>query len=1019
MNAALKPAALQPATVSFELDGQPVQAFEGETILKAAERHGVEIPRLCFTDGLRADGNCRACVVEIEGERVLAPSCCRAVQPGMKVKADSERARKSQDMVLELLLAEMPEEGFKWLDDDATQPHGELNQWAAQRAIHVREPLQELKREQPAPDLSHPAMAVNLSACIQCTRCVRACREAQVNDVIGYAGRGSQARIVFDLGDPMGASSCVACGECVQACPTGALMPKTHIGPQKVDRRVDSVCPFCGVGCQITYHVRDEQIVSVTGRNGPANEGRLCVKGRFGFDYVASPDRITKPLIRRADAPKNVAHCETPPDWREVFREANWDEALDLAAGQLLELKTRHGPKALAGFGSAKGSNEEAYLFQKLVRTGFGSNNVDHCTRLCHASSVAALLEGVGSGAVSNPVSDVAHAELILIIGSNPTANHPVAATWMKNAAQRGAKIVLADPRVTDIARHAWRVLPFKPDADVALLNAMLHVIVNEGLVNQDFIRERADNYEALKANVQGYSPEAMAPVCGIPADTIREVARAYATARSSIILWGMGVSQHVHGTDNVRCLIALATCTGQIGRPGTGLHPLRGQNNVQGASDAGLIPMMYPNYQRVDNGDVQAWFEDFWGQPLDPNPGYTVVEIMHKALAPDSDPHKVRGMYIMGENPAMSDPDLNHARHALASLQHLVVQDIFLTETAWLADVVLPASAWPEKTGSVSNTDRMVQLGLQALQPPGEARADLWIIQQLARRLGLDWRYDNDAPSPAGGGLGWGLAMPAMDAPPAPHPSPLPSGAREQEPEPLLFPSGAMEQDPGLPPLPLAGEGRGEDDPTYHGVAAVYDEMRRAMHGAIAGITWDRLLRESSVTYPCLSADDPGQPIVFTDGVPTANGRVQLVPADIVPADERPDADYPMVLITGRQLEHWHTGAMTRRASVLDAIEPAPTASLHGDDLARLGLVPGGQARVASRRGEVVLTVRRDDGTPTGSVFIPFAYREAAANLLTNAALDPFGKIPEFKYCAVQVSAAPTAPIPRVPSLE
>ncbi|MDO5624315.1 MAG: molybdopterin-dependent oxidoreductase [Pseudomonadota bacterium] len=991
--------------IEFELDGRAVQAQAGETILQAAERHGVSIPRLCYTDDLRAAGNCRACVVEIEGERTLAPSCCRAVQPGMKVKATSERARKSQDMVLEMLLAEMPPEGFKWNDALAPSPaggrqgwgpatlaqqaglaptptlpqrgrepeigqHGELSQWAAERAIHVREALQYLKREQPAPDLSHPAMAVNLSACIQCTRCVRACREAQVNDVIGVAGRGSHARIVFDLGDAMGASSCVACGECVQACPTGALMPKTHIGSQKVDRQVDSVCPFCGVGCQITYHVRGEKIVSVSGRHGPANEARLCVKGRFGFDYVASPDRITTPLIRRADAPKDVAHCESPPDWRTVFREATWDEALDLAAGKLVALKAAHGPKSLAGFGSAKGSNEEAYLFQKLVRTGFGSNNVDHCTRLCHASSVAALLEGVGSGAVSNPVKDVELAEVIVIIGSNPTANHPVAATWMKNAAQRGAKIVLADPRVTDIARHAWRVLPFKPGADVAMLNALLHVIVGEGLCDETFLRERADNFDALKANVQGYSPEAMAPICGIPAHTLREVARAYATAKSSIILWGMGVSQHVHGTDNVRCLIALATCTGQIGRPGTGLHPLRGQNNVQGASDAGLIPMMLPNYQRVDNGTAHAWFEDFWGTKLDAQPGYTVVEIMHKALADDSDPHKVRGMLIMGENPAMSDPDLNHARAALSALEHLVVQDIFLTETAWLADVVLPASAWPEKTGTVSNTDRMVQLGLQALEPPGDARADLWIIQQLAQRMGLDWRYEEDAPSPSGGGQGWG--------------------------QPTL----------GEDTRPATGPIGSQSESNYHGVEHVYDEMRRAMHGAIAGITWARLQRESSVTYPCLAEDDPGQPIVFIDRVPTRNGKVQLVPADIIPPDERPDADFPMVLITGRQLEHWHTGAMTRRARVLDALEPAPTVSLHGDDLARLGLQAGGTARVQSRRGQVELTVRRDDGTPPGSVFIPFAYREAAANLLTNAALDPFGKIPEFKYCAVRVSA-------------
>ena len=933
-------------SIPFTLDGQPLQALDGETILKAAQRHGVDIAHLCFKDGYRPDGNCRACVVEVQGERTLAPSCCRSVTPGMQVQARSPRARKSQQMVVEMLLSDMPDQGYKWNGGDATRPHGELSDWAAQMDVQVRPELRALRRVQPVADVSHPAMAVNLDACIQCNRCVRACREEQVNDVIGYALRGADSKIVFDLDDPMAESSCVACGECVQACPTGALSAKTLIGSQQVDRTVDSVCPFCGVGCQLTYQVKDETIVGVEGRDGPANHSRLCVKGRFGFDYAHHPQRLTVPLIRKPGVPKDPAQAPQPGDWSSVFREATWDEALALAAGGLRGLRDTHGPKALAGFGSAKGSNEEAYLFQKLVRTGFGSNNVDHCTRLCHASSVAALLEGVGSGAVSNPVADVAQAGLILVIGSNPTANHPVAATWMKNAAKAGAKIVLADPRVTDIGKHAWRTLQFKADTDVAMLNALIHTVIDEGLVDEEFVRTRASNFEALRDNVKGYSPEAMAPVCGIPAATLREVARAYATASSAMILWGMGVSQHVHGTDNVRCLIALASVTGQIGKPGSGLHPLRGQNNVQGASDAGLIPMMFPNYQRVDNPAVHQWFENFWGTPLDAQPGYTVVEIMHKALAPESDPHKVRGMYIMGENPAMSDPDLHHARHALASLQHMVVQDIFMTETAWLADVVLPASAWPEKTGTVSNTDRMVQMGRRALNPPGEARPDLWIIQQLAQRMGastpgtaLDWNYPGDES----------------------------------------------------------------------GVAAVYEEMRQAMHAVIGGISWERLQRESCVTYPCLSEDDPGQPIVFTDRFPTATGRVTLVPADIIPAAERPDANYPLVLITGRQLEHWHTGSMTRRAQVLDAIEPIAMASMHPDDMLQLGLAPGDVVTVQSRRGEVAIHVRRDDGTPRGAVFVPFAYYEAAANMMTHAALDPFGKIPEFKYCAVRVMAGGT----------
>ncbi len=926
------------SAITFSLNGKNVNALDGESIFNTAKRLGIDIPHLCHTDGLRPDGNCRACVVEVDGERTLAPSCCRSPTQGMVVKTDSPRARKSQAMVLEMLLADKPAWGHRWHDAQGLQPHGELSDWATRWQVQPRAALktpnaQALQEE----DLSHPAMAVDLNACINCNRCVRACREEQVNNVIGVQGRGAHTRIVFDMADPMGDSRCVGCGECVQACPTGALSNKTLRGNQQVDKQVDSVCPFCGVGCLVTYHVRDNRIVKVDGRAGPANDKRLCVKGRYGFDYAHHPDRLTQPLIRKPGVAKHLDVTQHPSHWSEVFRVATWEEALDAAAFRLSALRDQHGPKALAGFGSAKGSNEEAYLFQKLVRTGFGSNNVDHCTRLCHASSVAALLEGVGSGAVSNPVRDVMHAQVIVVIGANPTVNHPVGATWIKNAVhQNGAKLVLMDPRATELSHHAWRSLQFKPDTDVALLNAMLHVVFEEDLVDHAFVQNRVDNLDALRERVKDFSPEAMATVCGIPAHTIREVARTYATSQASMILWGMGVSQHVHGTDNARCLIALATVTGQIGRPGTGLHPLRGQNNVQGASDAGLIPMMYPNYQRVTDRQAHDWFEKFWGTKLDDQPGYTVVEIMGKILTDDSDPHKVRGMYIMGENPAMSDPNLNHARHALASLEHLVVQDIFMTETAWMADVVLPATAWPEKMGTVSNTDRTVQLGLPALRSPADAREDLWIIQQIAQRMGLPWRY--------------------------------------------------------------AGE--------HSGVAQVFEEMRQAMHGAIAGITWDRLQHASSVTYPCLDENDPGQPIVFHDHFPTANGRAQLVPTQIITANEQPNDEYPMVLITGRQLEHWHTGSMTRRTEVLDALEPQATVSMCGVDLQKLGVQAGDYVRVASRRGEITLQVRQDDGTPQGVVFIPFSYREAAANLLTNPALDPFGKIPEFKYCAVQVGA-------------
>ncbi|HEX5287124.1 MAG TPA: molybdopterin-dependent oxidoreductase, partial [Polaromonas sp.] len=574
-------AQLEAPIVTFQLNGAEVTGKANETLIQIAKREGIDIPHLCYKEGMETAGNCRACMVEINGERVLAPSCCRTPSAGMKVVTNSERAVASQKMVLELLLSDMPETAYT--------RNNEVDQWA--QKLSVGKPRFEA-RKQVRQDNSHPAITVNLDACIQCTRCLRACRDEQVNDVIGLAFRGDQAKIVFDMDDPMGASTCVACGECVQACPTGALMPAREVALQVPDKQVDSVCPYCGVGCQLTYNVKDNKILYVEGRDGPANHARLCVKGRYGFDYAHHPQRLTKPLIRRTDAPKRGDFTMDPERVMDVFREASWEEALNLAGDKFRQIRDQYGKKSLAGFGSAKGSNEEAYLFQKLVRTGFGSNNVDHCTRLCHASSVAALLEGLGSGAVSNPVMDVTKAEVVIVIGANPTVNHPVAATWIKNAVKNGTKLVVCDPRRSEMARIAHRFLQFKPDTDVALLNAMMHVIVTEGLVNKDFIASRTIGFDELRKNVEGYSPEAMAPICGIDADTIKHVARLYASSKASMILWGMGISQHIHGTDNARCLIALALMTGQIGRPGTGLHPLRGQNNVQGASDAGLIPM-------------------------------------------------------------------------------------------------------------------------------------------------------------------------------------------------------------------------------------------------------------------------------------------------------------------------------------------------------------------------------------------------------------------------------------------
>ncbi|MEM8951126.1 MAG: formate dehydrogenase subunit alpha [Pseudomonadota bacterium] len=919
--------------VTFKLNGITVSASPDETIWQVAKREGTAIPHLCYLDapGYRADGNCRACMVEVEGERVLAASCQRKVAEGMVVKTGTERAEKSRRMVFEMLAADMR------APDEGPDAKSSFWRWAGQWGIAGSDRLpSKFDGVDPAShaaathDVSNPAIAVNLDACIACNLCVRACREVQVNDVLGMADRGHHAVPVFDIHDPMGLSTCVTCGECVQVCPTGALFEKTLMDDDGKTRVVDdfdkvtnSVCPFCGVGCQTKVYTKGEKIVLVDGRDGPANENRLCVKGRFGFDYAMSNERLTKPLIRRADAPKRADIDMRFMKVTDIFREATWEEAMEVAAGGLTRIRDEIGGEAIAGFGSAKGSNEEAYLFQKLIRQGFGTNNVDHCTRLCHASSVAALLEGVGSGAVSAPFMDAGKADCVIIIGARPATNHPVAATYFKRAAKDGTKLVIMDPRGQELMRHAEHSIKFKPGTDVAMLNAMIHTIIEEGLTDTQYIQANASGFDALKEKVKDFSPEEMAEVCGVEASTLREVARLYATSERSMIFWGMGISQHTHGTDNSRCLIALALITGQVGRPGTGLHPLRGQNNVQGASDAGLIPMMYPDYRSVERDDVRSQMEDFWGRPLDPARGLTVIEILDAILAGN-----VKGMYILGENPAMSDPDQLHARDALAALDHLVVQDIFLTETCWHADVVLPASAHAEKLGTYSNTNRQVQIGRPALPLPGDARLDIDIVIDMARRCGLDWNY--------------------ADA------------------------------------------------------AAVYEEMREVMP-SLNYIPWARLVAEESVTYPS-EPDGTEDWVVFGDGFPTEDGRGRIVPADLRAPDEVPDEDYPMVLTTGRLLEHWHTGSMTRHANVLDDIEPEGFAAMNPHEIERQGLKQGDMIRVVTRRGAIQALLRSDREVADGMIFIPFCFNESPANALTNPMLDPFGKIPEFKFCAAKV---------------
>jgi formate dehydrogenase alpha subunit len=904
-------------TVELTINGRKVNAKKGGTVLEAALSAGIHVPTLCYDPDLKPHGGCRLCMVEIEGMRGLASSCTTPATDGMVVHTETERVNRSRRITMELIIANHHGNCLTCVKNQGCELL-KVCRYLGMEQEHI-DRLRKSTQVLPI-DESHPAFIRDPNKCILCARCVRACHEIAVVGAIDLAFRGNAAKVATFGDKPIVESICKSCGECVARCPTGALAPKWEKPPAK---EIKTICPYCGVGCSLYLGVLDNKIVSVRGdSDGPANKGSLCVKGRWGYDFVSHPERLTTPLIRLPGVTREADHNGKV---QEIFREASWDEAVELVANKLLELKQNHGPDSIAAISSAKCTNEDNYVMQKFVRAVIGTNNVDHCARLCHASTVVGGIAAFGQGAMSNSYDDFAKTELFFVIGSNTTECHPVIGSIVKRRVKfGGAKLIVADTRSTELGEYATVSLRHKPGSDVALINGLMYLVIREGLEVKEFIHQRTEGFDDMRKLVSEYTPEVVEAITGIPQSDLETAARLFGEAKSACILYGMGITQHTTGTDNVKSVANLLLLTGNIGREGTGFSPLRGQNNVQGACDMGALPNVYPGYQRVDDPKVNAKFATAWGTELSDRPGVVVTEIANAILKGD-----VKGLYVMGENPMLSEPHLEHMKQALGKIEFLVVQDIFLSETAWLADVVFPAAAFAGKDGTFTNTERRIQRVRQAVQPPGEAKPDWEIISALAVKMGLPLGYQSA--------------------------------------------SQIMEEIASLTPI-------------------------------YGGVRFDRL-DDGGLLWPCPDVSHAGTNFLYRDSFARGRGRFHAV--GYVPPAESISKDYPLILTTGRVLEHWHTGTMSRRSKVLSELHPDGVVEMHPGDAAKLGLIEHDLIVLASRRGKLEAPVHITEDLPPGLVFMPFHWREAAANILTNDALDPVAKIPEYKVSAVSAVLA------------
>ncbi len=912
MNKISPPPKRKSQFVHLTINGQRITARPGSTVLEAGLAAGIYIPNLCYEPRLQPFGACRLCIVEIEGQRGFPTACTTPIKEGMKVYTETEEIQKWRRMIVELALSHHPYEC------PLCSKSQECQLLKVARYVGVNPETMTRLRRIPSnrpPDRSNPAFDFEPDKCILCGKCVRWCIEIVGVGAIDFCSRGYDTIVSPFAGKPIIQSICQSCGECVEHCPTGALSPKNFLPPEK---EIETICPYCGVGCSLYLGVRLGRIVRVRGNpHSPVNGGELCVKGRYGLDFVSHPHRLKRPLVRREGVPKIV----DIGDPSQIFEEVDWEKALAKVEESLRQIRHRYHPETIGLLSSAKCTNEENYLFQKFARAVLGTNNVDHCARLCHASTVAAALAAFGDGAMSNSIADIDGADVFLVIGSNTTECHPIIGRRIRRAVKyRGAKLIVADPRRIELCDIADIHLDHYPGTDVALLNGLMHQIIKENLLASLFISERCEDFEPFMESLKAYDLKRVEQLCGVAAEKIRRSALLFGKAKKAIILYGMGITQHTTGTDNVKAIANLLMLTGNLGRRGVGFSPLRGQNNVQGACDMGALPTFYPGYQPIDNQKVREKFEKAWGRKLSPKPGLTITEMIQAAYE-----GKLKVLYVMGENPMLSEPDLNHAKEALSRLEFLIVQDIFLTETALMADVILPAACFAEKDGTFTNTERRLQRVRKALDPPEEAKADWEIISEIATRLGYSMNYTSPAE--------------------------------------------------------------------------IMDEIAR-LTPIYGGIKYHRLNR-GGLQWPCYDSKHPGTPILHSGQFTRGRGKFHVVHDR--PPVELPTSSFPLILTTGRILEHWHTGSMSHRSHVLETLVPQSYVEINHADAERLGIMEGDEISLASRRGEVQTRVKKSERVKPGQAFMAFHWREAPANRLTHRVFDPQAKIPELKVASIK----------------